>query len=151
MAPNQARGNSMIRNSLAVLGLAALLAIPGTRALAAPTNSPTSSTFPVQCGDQTFIVTLNSGQAGNKGNQNATQYDPAFIVGGGSGLGIPLTISGVVVDANGNVLGSFSSTKGNAQAKGLPQETCTFTQSDGGITFNGTVTIALNTHANTAH
>lgn len=141
----------MIRKSLAALGLACLCAIPGTGALAAPSNAPSSATFPVTCGNQTLIVTLNSGQAGSHGQGNSTTYSPAFVVAGGSGLALPLAISGTLTDPSGNVLGSFSSTKGNAQATSMPQETCTFTQSQGGFTFYGTVTIALNTHANSGH
>lgn len=141
----------MIRQSLAALALASLLVIPGTGALAAPSNAPSSSTFPVTCGNQTLIVTLNSGQSGSQGEGNVTTYDPAFVVAGGSGLALPLAISGIITDPSGNVLGSFSSTKGNAQVTSMQRETCTFTQSQDGFTFYGTVTVALNTHANTGH
>jgi hypothetical protein len=141
----------MIRKSLAALGLATLLAIPGARALAAPTNAPSSSTFPVQCGGATFLVTTNSGQSGAQAHSNVTTYDPAFISSGGSGLALPLMISGYVTDPNGNTVGSFSSTKGNAQARSMPEQTCTFTQSQDGFTFYGTVLVALNTNANTTH
>src|SRR5438309_473231 len=142
----------MMRQSLAALTLAALLAIPGTKALAAPSNAPTSSTFPVQCGGQSYVVTVNSGQSGGHGQGKASPNDAAFIVSGGSGVALPLAFSGTFVDMNGIVLGSFSSTKGNAQATGLPQQTCTFQQTDQfSNTFYGTVTVALNAHANTAH
>jgi hypothetical protein len=141
----------VIRTTLAALGLATLLAIPGTRALAAPSNAPSSSTFPVMCGTQTLIVTINSGQSGAHGQGNSTTYSPAFVMVGGSGLALPLAISGTFTDPSGNVLGSFSSTKGNAQVRSMPQETCTFTQSQDGFTLFGTVTVALNTNANTAH
>lgn len=141
----------MLRSSLAALGLAVLLAVPGSGALAAPSNAPSSSTFPVQCGGSAFLVTINAGQSGTHGQGNPTIYSPAFIDAGGSGLAIPLMISGSFYDPNGNLLGSFSSTKGNAQVTSMQQETCTFTESQNGYTFDGTVLVALNPNANTAH
>jgi hypothetical protein len=142
----------MIRRSLTALALAGLLAIPAARAMAAPSNAPYSDTFPVQCGQASFVVTVNSGQSGDHGNGQANAYSPAFIVSGGSGLAILQMISGSFYDPYGNLLGSFSQSKGNSQANGLPKQTCTFVQYDQyGDQFDGTVTVAINSHANTAH
>src|SRR5947209_2435626 len=106
------------------LTLAAGLLVPAGHVFAAPTNAPNVSTAVLDCGPPlgTVTIAINTGQAGQQGQGTAFPLTPAFIIEGGTGknIGISLTI------------GSQTITRGNAQGpqgphapKGMPV-TCTF-------------------------
>lgn len=139
----------MIRRTLTTLTALALLLGSTTSVFAAPSNAPTSDTFPAVCGGQSVLVTTNTGRAGEQGQGEPEIFSPGFLSTGG--VVIPFAFTFMATDEDGNVLFSDSSTKGQGQTKGLQDRltTCTFggtfTDPETGqtITFSGTATVLL--------
>lgn len=139
-----ARMEEIMKRMLVALTLVGGFLIPAGHAFAAPGNAQYGQTFPIYCTTSTgsFMGTavVNSGQAGQHGQGNATTFDPGFITGpDGSGKVIP-TSETFTYTATG-VSETDTYPKGNAQgpAAGTPV-TCTFTLTFPDGTVNGTVT-----------
>jgi hypothetical protein len=134
--------------------------VPTSAALAAPANAPSSASFLLMCGGTNYSIVVNTGHAGSNGRGNPLPLTPGFIVQGGSGLLMPLSLTITFTSTDTSTtpptVQTFtnSATRGNAQAVGLGgTTTCTFSQSQtvGTVTFtiDGTVTVVSNSNAHT--
>jgi hypothetical protein len=113
------------------------------------------------CGGTNFPIVVNTGHAGSNGQGNPLPLTPGFIVQGGSGLLMPLSLTLTFTSTDTSTtpptvqtFPSITPTRGNAQAVGLGgTTTCTFSESQtvGTVTFtiNGTVTVVSNSNAHT--
>ena len=134
----------MLRYKALAALTAAVLPLSASVAYADPTNGR-SDVIPIQCGGQTFTITTI--RTAN-GNEDVNTFTPGFVQGSSSVL-IPVQFTFEAVNnATGESYGSLTTSKGQSMdALQGRLITCTFSETEGDFTLNGTV-VALQTPQN---